>query len=283
MSFDDLVLHPRSKNLVTKISAYLPHGLIVEGPTGTGVVTVAKALAKNVGAQVFIIEPKKKVKGEYVADTKEGSIIIDDIRRLYEQTRTKQPDRQVYIIDTGEKSMSLAAQNAFLKLLEEPRDGVHFIIATHQPDLLLPTVISRTQRLPLLLITAAQTSELINSLAIEDPTKHARLAFVGRGRPALIHRLATDKALYDARVAIMSDAKTLLGTDAYQKLKTIHTYRDNRADALTLLDDMNHQIQTVLKSQPNQRLVKSIEKNLQTRQRIAAGGNIRLQLATSVL
>ncbi len=282
MTLDDVLLHPRTQRLVEKLADNLPHGLIIDGPTGSGVATVARALAHHVGSPDLVLLPKKKVKNEFIVDAQDGSIIIDDIRLLYEQTRTKQRGHQIYIIDTGNKSMTRAAQNAFLKLLEEPRDGVHFIIATHQPDKLLPTITSRTQRLTLLPVTDEQTQDLIDQLTVKDQTKQARLAFVGRGLPALIKRLEGDNELYEARVKIMSDAKAMLGSDLYAKLKIIHMYRDSRADALTLCDDMNHQLRIVIKSQPEPRYVRSIARYLEIRQRIADGGNIRLQLAAGV-
>jgi replication-associated recombination protein RarA len=281
--FDDLVLHPTTYKIASKYADNLPHALVIDGPSGTGVVSVAKALATHVGSPLFIIEPKKKVKTDWVVDDKEGSVVIDDIRQLYEQTRTRQPGQHVYIINTGEKSMTTAAQNAFLKLLEEPRSGVHFIIASHQPNLLLPTIRSRTQRLSLLPITDDQTVKFVDSLAIRDATQKARLSFVGRGRPALMKRLAEDKNAYQSRVTIMSDAKSMLGSDLYEKMKIIHKYKDSRGDTLTLIDDMNHQLQTIIRKQPDSHIAFDIEKHLKTRDRIAAGGNIRLQLSADVL
>jgi hypothetical protein len=278
-----LVLHPRVAKLVTKYSTALPQGLIIDGPTGSGVRALAEQLAASAGSPAFIIEPKKKQKGEWAVDPHDGSVIIDDIRQLYESTRTRQPGDQVYIIDTGDKSMTIAAQNAFLKLLEEPRPGVHFIIATHQSSLLLPTIKSRTQTLTLLPITDEQTTKFLDSLSVHDTTKHTRLAFVGRGRPALMRRLTDDDDLYKTRVAIMTDAKTLLGNDTYEKLTVVQRYHNNRADALTLIDDMNHQLHTIIRSQPDARFAQDIERHLRTRERIAAGGNIRLQLTADVL
>ena len=279
----DLVLHPRTSDLLNKITTHLPHGLIIDGPRGSGVATVAKLIAKQLGSPELVILPKKKVRGEYAIDMNDGSIIIEDIRQLYEQTRTKQPGEQVYIIDTGEKSMTIAAQNAFLKLLEEPRQGVHFIIATHQFDRLLPTIVSRSQRLSLLAVTDEQTKDLISSLNITDETKRARLAFVGQGLPALIKHLASDDQAYESRVTIMRDAKTVISGSTYDKLTVVHKYRDNRPDCLTMIDDMNHQLRTVLLNQPDPRIVKNIEGNLKTRQRIADGGNIRLHLTSAML
>ena len=283
MSLEKLVLHPKSQQLADRLIKRLPHGLIIDGPSGIGVLTVAKAIAKSTKSPQLIIQPKKKVKGDSVVDLKEGSVLIEDIRQLYEQTRTKQPDTHVYIIDTGEKSMTLGAQNAFLKLLEEPRPHLHFIIVTHQFDKLLPTIVSRCQRLPLLPVSDEQTVKLINNLSIEDDTKRTRLAFVGRGLPALIKRLAEDESHYEARIAIMRDAKAMLSSAPYEKLVIAHRYRESRADSLTLLDDMNYQLQTVLRRQPDQRLVRDIERHLETKSNIAAGGNIRLHLTSDVL
>jgi len=283
MTLENLVLHPQSRKLAELLADNLPHGLIIEGPSGVGVRTAAYAMAERIGATTFLIEPKKKIKGEMVVDPAEGSVIIEDIRRLYEQTRTKQSQKHVYIIDTGEKSMTHGAQNAFLKLLEEPRVGLHFIIVTHQFDQLLPTISSRSQRLSLQPITAKQTMDLIDSLGVSDETKRTRLAFVGRGLPALIHRLVQDESQYEARIAVMRDAKTMLGNDMHEKMVVIHRYRENRGNTLTLIDDMNHQLRTLLRSNPDKRFVSSIEQNLATRARIASGGNIRLHLATAVI
>lgn len=280
---DELILHPRTKMLAEKLAINLPQALVIEGPVGTGTATVAKALAAAAGSREFVLQPKKKVKGEFVIDPTEGSIVIEDIRRLYEQTRTKQTERQVYIIDTGDKSMTHGAGNAFLKLLEEPRPNLHFIIATHRLDQLLPTIISRSQQLSLLPVSDEQTSTLINGFKAIDATKRTRLAFVGRGLPALIKRLAADEKLYESRVGIMRDAKTMLGDNTYDKLTTIHRYRDNRANALTLIDDINHQLRTVLRTQANQRYSTDIARHLETRTHIAAGGNIRLHLTADLL
>lgn len=280
---DSLIIHPRTKRVVDLIVSNLPHGLIIDGPTGTGVSAVARAIAQQLEAQTFIILPKKKIKNELTVDIDGGSIVIDDIRQLYEQTRAKQPGKHVYIIDTGERVMTHAAQNAFLKLLEEPRQNLHFIIATHQFDQLLPTIVSRSQRLSLLPITADQTAAFIDSFSITDDVKRARLAFVGRGRPALIKRLIDDDALYESRVDIMRDAKTVISGSPYDKVQVIQKYRDNRPGSITLLDDINYQLHTVLHSQPSAQITQQIARHLETRQRIAAGGNIRLQLTADVL
>ena len=56
--------------------------------------------------------------------------------------------RKVFII-TGAERLRLEAANAFLKLLEEPRPGVTLILCSDRPASLLPTILSRCQRLHL--------------------------------------------------------------------------------------------------------------------------------------
>jgi replication-associated recombination protein RarA len=278
-----LILHEQTRRLVKRLEGQLPHALVIDGPSGSGVRTAAEHLARSMNSLTLTVEAKKSQNGTYIVDLDEENIIIDDIRLLYEQTRSKQPGNHVYILDTGERTMTNAAQNAFLKLLEEPRDGLFFIIVTHHYDQLLSTITSRSQRLTLLPVSEAQTRELISSLAVHDPVQQARLSFVGQGLPALVKRLIDDTSLYEARVAIMSDAKTMIGGQAYEKAVVAHKYKDKRADTLTLIDDMNHQISVILKKNPDQTLVALIDRLLIARDAISNGGNVRLQLLNSVV
>jgi len=52
-------------------------------------------------------------------------------------------------IIVGADRMQLAAANAFLKLLEEPPAKTMFLLTTDAPDMILPTIVSRTQRVDL--------------------------------------------------------------------------------------------------------------------------------------
>jgi hypothetical protein len=61
----------------------------------------------------------------------------------------------------------------------------------------------------------------------------------------------------------------------------VHKYKDTRADALTLIDDANHQLMVAMQKNPDQKLIMSIDNRLKARERIQTGGNIRLQLAVA--
>lgn len=71
-------------------------------------------------------------------------IPVDTVRRMAADAPVlpNESERKVYLIEDAD-SMNTAAQNAALKLLEEPPAGVYFLLSVVNPALLLPTVRSR--------------------------------------------------------------------------------------------------------------------------------------------
>lgn len=71
-------------------------------------------------------------------------ILVDQIREMAADAVVlpNESERKVYLIEDAD-SMNTAAQNAALKLLEEPPAGVYFLLCAVNPARLLPTVRSR--------------------------------------------------------------------------------------------------------------------------------------------
>lgn len=83
----------------------------------------------------------------YVApdpDAKVPTIKVDQIRSIAATAYIlpSEAEKKVYVLRQAD-TMNLSAQNAFLKLLEEPPQSAAFILAAASPELLLPTVRSR--------------------------------------------------------------------------------------------------------------------------------------------
>jgi len=77
------------------------------------------------------------------------------------------------------------AQNALLKLLEEPPSGVTMILCADDEECLLPTVRSRCVRLRLGAVPIRQIEEWLSGQGIVAPPEAARLARLSAGRPGL--------------------------------------------------------------------------------------------------
>jgi len=170
VSFRDIVHehgHRRNIELLTRSVSRgtLPPSLVFAGPAGSGkratAVSLAQALnclspvgpagpdqldkdscgkcaqctriARGVHPDVLLVEPGDS-----------GSIKIDQVRDVVERSAYKpfEGRRRVVIIDDADQLVP-AAQNALLKILEEPPASSVFALLTTRPDMLLPTVRSR--------------------------------------------------------------------------------------------------------------------------------------------
>ena len=133
----------------------IPHAMIFAGPAGIGKTLMAIAVASAlVGRRVFPDLASRE--GEAVAGDKDdafylapmGAMLkVDQFRQLQGELalQGEAGRRRVCIIDHVE-TMNTEFANRMLKILEEPPSGVCFILITDQPDLLLPTIISRCAR-----------------------------------------------------------------------------------------------------------------------------------------
>ncbi|WP_227429622.1 DNA polymerase III subunit [Psychrobacter sp. I-STPA6b] len=87
------------------------------------------------------------------SDTKEKSSIsdkikVDDIRALQPFVSQGSRGQRVCVIDYAD-TMTVAAANALLKTLEEPKDGVYLLLISDTPAQLLLTIKSRVQKVPI--------------------------------------------------------------------------------------------------------------------------------------
>ena len=96
-------------------------------------------------------------------------ISIDQIRTLVLARSAFAPHEgraKVFVIRRAEE-LSISAANALLKTLEEPGAKTHFILLSAQPEALLPTILSRTQRIRFAPLPDEVVTELLVATGIE--------------------------------------------------------------------------------------------------------------------
>jgi DNA polymerase-3 subunit delta' len=181
MPFRDVAGHRRLLELTARaaVRGSLPPSLIFAGPEGVGkrrsavalaqlfncaspaadgpapdacgVCASCRRIARGVHADVILLQP-----GET------GSIKVDQARQAIERSafRPFEGRRRVVIVDDAD-ALEVSAQNALLKTLEEPPPASTFVLVTARPDLLLPTVLSRCQRLRFGPLAPADVAEVL--------------------------------------------------------------------------------------------------------------------------
>ena len=263
------------------IAAYanqLPHALLLVGPAGVGLRSIAIDMAGD--ALSGIIEPTD-AKGN-VDHSSSGVVRIVQIRELTGGAINKSRKTRIYIIDDADK-MNAQAQNAFLKLLEEPAPHVHFILLSHNNSHILPTILSRVQMVRVAPISNEQSRELLDTLKIREDTVRAQLLFLAEGLPAELYRLVDDKDLFAARVTSITAARQFLQGTLREKFIVINSLSSDRIKTLEMLAYAQRIIAHSMRQKPSRELVKRAEQLSDTYDQIASNGYIRIQLLSLVV
>lgn len=152
----------------------ISHAYLFEGPSGTGKLATANQFAKALfclkledGKACGDCQECRKFEHGNQQDIRyiapEGqSIKIDQIRQLQRDMsyRTTADKRMVYIIEQAEK-MTLQAANSLLKFLEDPISPVVAILISHNEQAVLPTIRSRTMRVPFAPLASEQMMQIL--------------------------------------------------------------------------------------------------------------------------
>ena len=173
----------------------IAHAYLFCGPRGTGKTTIARIFAKCLnctgGPKVnFDDQDSRCIE---IADGRSLDVLeidgasnngVEQVRELRETCKYAPANSQfkIYIIDEVHM-LSTAAFNALLKTLEEPPAHVKFMLATTDPEKVLPTILSRCQRFDLRRIPAALITKHLAHIAKLEKVKidEAALHAIARG------------------------------------------------------------------------------------------------------
>lgn len=203
----------------------LSHAYIFEGQDGIGKFLVAKMIASKIlkvdrvdmaTSAISIIEPE------------DGMIKISKIRQLGEEIILKPTDteKKVFIIRDGEL-MNDAAQNALLKVLEEPPEYAIIIIVTSDKEKLIRTIKSRCTSFKFTSLSDEQIREYYKSEKIsEDIIK------LSRGSIGKVEKLKEKNYVED----IMQIYEALKQKDLLELNKTFTKLKEYKEDIQEILE-----------------------------------------------
>lgn len=238
-----LAVHSLTREQLQAFISAPSHALMLVGPTGSGKGVLAASLAET----VLELPTGKLADHPYAliiapgADDK--SIGIDTVRQLEQFLSLKVPgktahDRVVIIEDA--QLLTLEAQNALLKLLEEPPDGTVLILTVDHERAMLPTIRSRALAIPVGRLGRPALERHFADQGFKSSDIQQAYA-VSAGLPGLMTALLNES---DHPLAQATErARELLSQSAYERLTMVDELSKQRQlaiDICSILQQMAH-------------------------------------------
>ena len=214
----------------------LSHAQLISGEDGIGKSILAEILGKLIlngdlnREYVDIINYKPS----------KASFGVDDVREIIDEVNKKpfEGDKKVIIIHQGNK-LTIQAQNALLKTIEEPPTEVYIIILCESLELNLDTIKSRCE---IYKLTPLTKDELYKYIAIKgydysEEEKSSAIAF-SEGIPGRIDRYFSDTELQELRDKIVDLLLQLTNNEIeaiLEKEEQLVSYKQNKEEVINVL------------------------------------------------
>ena len=230
----ELLLHPETAHALERVAAHPVHAVLLEAPAGMGKTAIARQFAAGL---LDISTNSLGTYPYYFEIAPEGtSISIEVVRtiqqRMYLKTLGTGLIRRIVLINDAH-SMTTEAQNALLKLLEEPPEDTVMIL-TAQPEAgLLKTIKSRVLTIRLSQPEPHLAVEYFVELGYSKPEVVKALS-IAENRPALTAALLASDQNH-LLVSSIVIAKKILAADTFTRLSYIDKLVKQKQDIPSLL------------------------------------------------
>lgn len=226
------------------------HAYILTGEAGMGRKSIANAFAMTLLCEKGGSEPcmvchscKQVLAGShpdliYVTHAKPNSIGVDDIREQINDTIMIRPYSsyyKIYIVDEAEK-MTVQAQNALLKTIEEPPSYAVVILITTNQEAFLPTILSRCVQLKLKPLRDFTIKSYLTE-HLNVPERDAELcAAFARGNLGKAIHLSTSAEFKELYLEVMRLIRSVETMDISELLGNIRSMKEQNYDIGEILD-----------------------------------------------
>lgn len=214
-------------------SNMISHAYMFEGPIGVGKDTLARELSR------ILLEMENLFNSpDYIEITPDGnSIKIAQIRKMQSDILVKPyKSYKIYVFDQAEK-MTVEAQNALLKTLEEPPKYAIIILITNNKESLLDTIKSRCEIIKFTPIPMADIANYLVKTGV-DEKRASLLANFSRGSMQKAIELSESEDFYIMREEIQKYIETFLSGDLIDIMEiqnSVEKYKDQIINVLDLM------------------------------------------------
>ena len=219
----------------------IPHAMIFSGPEMIGKKKIAIEFIKNIFCEELCGECYFCKSIEYNPDINiispvEGNIEIEEIRKAKERLSLKPYHNKIkaLIIDDSHL-MKSDAQNAFLKMLEEPKGNTLIIFITPFREMLLKTIRSRAQEIKFSLVGNEEIEKYLISLGASSK-KAKEISLISSGQIGKAINFFEDKSKMDFFNKSIEDIIFLSRSNISQRFQYAEKLKDDKIKIIEILD-----------------------------------------------
>lgn len=260
MDFSQIIGHEIQikslKNAIGKGS--ISHSYLFEGEEGLGKKKVALAFSKTLLCKGEKEEPCNICSSCIKFDTdnhpdfkmivpEKGLIKKEEIENLIKSASTApfQGRRKVFIIDDSH-AMNIEGMNGLLKTLEEPPEFMNIILVTSISNRLLPTILSRCQRIRFYPVENFKIVNLLGKNNLLDSDKSRFIADFTKGSVGRSIEISSSDDFFKKRDEVIMMINDILKGDKTKALSSINFFNTNKDDIEEIFDIMLYWFRDVL-------------------------------------
>ena len=245
----------------------LAHAFLIGGPSGSGKSTLALEIAAAVNCEnssnpslplpCGICNSCRRIYDGNFPDLKflakkkdKATIGVDEIKDFREDMflSSTEADKKIYVIDDAE-CMTVEAQNALLKVLEEPPSAVIILLLATECDMILTTIKSRAQYIAMSRFTEKELAERLiqenvnaKAMSIQDKEKFDGIIMSADGRIGEAMKLLSGRTAAEneeERRDITNIVRLIGQKNAYDKIyAVIMSLPGKRAELMPMLEKL---------------------------------------------